>query len=379
MPVLSWFRRDRAVSHPDPDARPGGLAPEERISMAARWLIPDSDGETLRDQVLADLRAGRPPRDAEGRTTRDLRAIPLAGEDLSGVDLSGLDLTEADLAGANLRNARLSRAVLRHATLVGATLEGAELLGADLSGANLNDCHAARAGFGRTTARRTSFFNAHLEGATFTDALLTGSDFRAAHLRGARLRKADLREADFSRADLREADLGMSAVAGALFERADLRGARLRALEGYRRASWIGVDLRGVDFTGAYALRRHVMDENYLYEFRTRSRWSAFLYWLWWLTSDCGRSLWRWAAWNALVMVGFAALFSRAGIQVGHPPTALTPLYYSVVTFTTLGYGDVVPVTPAAQALAMLEVVLGYLGLGGLLAILANKMARRAE
>ena len=378
MPLLNWLRRDRAVSR-DPEARPGGLSPEKRIPMAARWLIPDSDGETLRDQVLADLRAGRSPRDAEGKPTTDLRAIPLAGKDLSGLDLTGLDLTEADLSGANLKNARLSRAVLRYAVLMGATLEGAELLGADLSGANLNDCRAVRAGFGRIEARGASFFNAQLDGSTFIDAVLSGADFRAARLRGARLRKADLREADFSRADLREADLGLSTVAGASFERADLRGARLRALQGYRRASWIGVDLRDVDFTGAYSLRRHVMDENYLFEFRTRSRWSAFLYWLWWLTSDCGRSLWRWAAWNFLVMGFFALAYARAGVQAAHPHTALTPLYYSVVTFTTLGYGDVVPVTATAQVLAMVEVVLGYLGLGGLLAILANKMARRAE
>jgi voltage-gated potassium channel Kch len=54
-------------------------------------------------------------------------------------------------------------------------------------------------------------------------------------------------------------------------------------------------------------------------------------------------------------------------------------LYYSVVTLTTLGYGDVVPASPTAQVLAMCEVVLGYVMLGGLLSIFSNKMSRRAD
>ena len=49
------------------------------------------------------------------------------------------------------------------------------------------------------------------------------------------------------------------------------------------------------------------------------------------------------------------------------------------VTLTTLGYGDVLPKTPTAQVLAMLEVVTGYVMLGGLLSIFSSKMARRAD
>ena len=44
-----------------------------------------------------------------------------------------------------------------------------------------------------------------------------------------------------------------------------------------------------------------------------------------------------------------------------------------------LGYGDVVPASIPAQILAVFQALLGYVGLGGLLSILANKMARRAD
>ena len=36
-------------------------------------------------------------------------------------------------------------------------------------------------------------------------------------------------------------------------------------------------------------------------------------------------------------------------------------LYYSFVTLTTLGYGDIFPVTTAAKACAILEAVIGQL------------------
>jgi uncharacterized protein YjbI with pentapeptide repeats len=371
---------------PHPAPRPPGdthfsLTPEQRAPLAARWLRCDDEGVRLRDRALEQLRRGGllSPGDAPGDTPRDLRALPLAGEDLAGLELAGYDLSWADFTGASLNGARLGGARLVGAVLTGADLEGAELLAADLRGANLNECRAPRVGFGKADLREASLFGAHLQGATFTHSTLAGVDLRAADLTGSRLREADLRGANLSRAVLRGADLGLSRVAGARFDHADLRSARLRALDRFWQASWIGVDLRDVDFTGAYMLRRHVLDENYLFEFRSRGRVSAALYRLWWATSDCGRSLLRWTLCNFALMGLFALIYTRVGLDYGDHPTPLSPLYYSVVTFTTLGFGDVVPATPTAQALAMVEVILGYVGLGGLLAILSNRMARRAD
>ena len=53
-------------------------------------------------------------------------------------------------------------------------------------------------------------------------------------------------------------------------------------------------------------------------------------------------------------------------------------LYYSVVTFTTLGFGDIVPLTNGARLAVGAEVVCGYVMLGGLISIFANKLARRS-
>jgi voltage-gated potassium channel Kch len=72
-------------------------------------------------------------------------------------------------------------------------------------------------------------------------------------------------------------------------------------------------------------------------------------------------------------------LMGPNSFDVKHLPWTIgSMIYYSVVTFTTLGFGDIVPKTPGAAWLVMVEVILGYIMLGGLISILATKLARRS-
>ncbi len=180
-------------------------------------------------------------------------------------------------------------------------------------------------------------------------------------------------------ASTRLAHLKDSDLDHANFELADLRGARLLVINHFESASWIGADIRGIDVRGAYIVRRHIMDENFLYEFRRQGKASEYLYWIWWLTSDCGRSLTRWALFVLGVASIFALAYSLVDVDWGENRTPFTPFYFSIVTLTTLGYGDIAPLSVPAQILSIFEALFGYVGLGGLLSILANKMARRAD
>ena len=47
--------------------------------------------------------------------------------------------------------------------------------------------------------------------------------------------------------------------------------------------------------------------------------------------------------------------------EVGNAPGALTWIYYSFVTLTTMGYGDITPVHPIARSLATSEALAGQL------------------
>ena len=320
------------------------------------------------------------PAEAEGiDLDGDLVGADLAGADLAGADLSGRDLTGADLSGADLTEARLLGTCLRNAILVEAKLEQAQVLGADLTGADLTHADAFSVMFGRSNLTDAVLFNATLNDATFSHADLTGADLRTANLQDARLREANLVRADFSRAQMKGADLTQANVDHAVFRDTDLSRSRVKAVTGYSSADWIGIDILDADFAGAYMVRRTIMDQNYLYEFRHKNKLNSVIYQIWSITSDCGRSFLRWALWTAVIAVIFAVVYGFVDIDYGDYETSLSPLYYSVVTMTTLGYGDVLPASTSGQIVAMIQVVLGYVMLGGVLSIFATKMGRRAE
>jgi len=130
---------------------------------------------------------------------------------------------------------------------------------------------------------------------------------------------------------------------------------------------------------------RKVRDDMFLLKFKDEHPcWFN----IWWLFADFGRGFLRWALWSILIAVFFALLFHNFFYLVDRTTfdskyihetwSGLSFIYYSVVTFTTLGFGDIVPKPGLLQFLVMLEVILGYVMLGGLISILANKLARRS-
>jgi hypothetical protein len=58
---------------------------------------------------------------------------------------------------------------------------------------------------------------------------------------------------------------------------------------------------------------------------------------------------------------------------------ALTFIYFSLTTLSTLGYGDILPVTPVAQHLSVLLCIAGQLYLAILLALLVGKYLNPAQ
>jgi voltage-gated potassium channel Kch len=74
------------------------------------------------------------------------------------------------------------------------------------------------------------------------------------------------------------------------------------------------------------------------------------------------------------VIVAFAILFQ---LTQTNAKSFWDPLYFSFVTFTTLGYGDIVPISGIAKLLVILESFAGYIMGGLLVAILARKVMGR--
>lgn len=299
------------------------------------------------------------------------------GADLSGRDFSGRDLSGVDFSRANLAGARFFGSNLRGATLFEVQAAGAEFACADLTGAILVGGSFERAGFGRTTLNNVDARDGNFEEATFGEASLSGAMFALADLGGARLRDADLSGCDFERAKLSDAELVGANVTRASFNGADLRRSKLGGLRCYRMAQWVGADVRELEPFGVALLCDEIRDQNFIDEFRRQSKAHEVAYRIWWLTSDCGRSVVRWSVCSFVLAGLFAAIYPFVGVDFGEHETWLSPLYFSIVTFTTLGYGDILPVTAAAQATVIVEVILGYTMLGGLLALITSKFTRR--
>jgi len=351
-------------------------------AVPAEPATPDTSAhEPSANEPASDLDLLRSRRDGGERlpapeTPLRMPDARLIGADLAGLDLSRCDFSGADLSLADLRGSQLVGTSLQGASLHGAMLDDCELLQAALSGADLSEASCQRTGFGGADLTDASCISATLDGATLTHATLRGADFRASSLRGARIVGVDLDEVVLDTADLREADLSDVVAGTASFHGADLREARLRGMSDYKRADWVGADVRHADFCGAWLLRAHILDANYLAEFRRQSRAHEWVYRFWWVTSDCGRSVGRWACWTVMLCLVYALAYQF--VELDGAGESIDTLYFSIVTFTTLGYGDVLPESVPAKMLVASEVVLGYMALGGVLSIMSTKMGTRA-
>jgi hypothetical protein len=129
------------------------------------------------------------------------------------------------------------------------------------------------------------------------------------------------------------------------------------------------------------SFHRWIENEVYLNEFKGRHRYISLA---WYLLSDYGRSWILWGIWCLAVALGlFPAIYGTASIFVDKLFSIPTVewydyFYFSVVTFSSLGFGDIAPVHWLGKAIAMLEILTGYGMLGGLIGIIAGRLIRRA-
>ena len=360
------------------------------------------------------------------------------------IDLSGLNLREARLdriqtASLDLSHADLSYAHLPYATLSNTSFDHAVFDGADLSHSKFWSGSAPEASFWDAVLEETVLSGANLVGANFTNANLRHANLEGADLSGAALWRADLEQANLGgarlsranmteinlfqanlhRCDLKGSNLYGARVSQALLDEADLRFADLRRANltdanvteiRYNKASrYRGIRVK--DCYGSPRFTRTANDQNYIEELRAKE-WDPFaryrrkdsadasgrrlpgpwplgewLYWLWFISSDCGRSLLRWTTMALSIAVvfgmGFYSLGEEAFAFNGQGGKRLewglqTMIYYSVSIFAKVSTGQVTPVSFAAEVLVMLAGISGLVILGGLATILADKVARRA-
>jgi hypothetical protein len=249
------------------------------------------------------------------------------GEEGKQADLSNTILDGKEMEHVNLEGADLRKAVFSKANLIGANLAEADLRKADLHGADLR--------------------SAHLMGANFQEAFLGEANLRKAYLHRANFEKSDVIRVKFSRG----------------------------------RYKYLGINTTGC--FGSQQFKRFAQDQSFLDELLIGNIRQKILYWTWLIFADRGRTPWFWMGWSAFFPLGFALVFyyhlGSSAFDLEHLCWNLNSMiYYGVVTFTTLGFGDIKPLTNETALWVMAEVILGYIMLGGLISILATIIARRS-
>jgi len=137
----------------------------------------------------------------------------------------------------------------------------------------------------------------------------------------------------------------------------------------------------GEEATARYpVLSRQIRDDMYLLDFQKRH---PCWYKIWQCFANCGRKFKNLVIWCIVLMSIFAAIYcwfphAIKPDYINNSLPVVSYIYYSIVTFSTLGFGDIVPLTWWMQLIVASEVIFGYIMLGGLISILANKLARRS-
>ncbi len=354
----------------------------------------------------------------------DLTDAFLEGTVFTNAALGGADLTEAHLEDADLIETTLHNANLIDANLRKATLTDADLTGSTLTRTNFQDATLEGATLEEATLKETNLADAELHEARPADSRLLnlhlnpGTDFgeRCGYDRDA---------AELFPAAVESTEPGLiRSIAYHVTDHlprslASVAGWPTATLRGYRRWRF----LRRVDDEAAeeiadqydkaqttYRTYEQLARENALpgkispqfvrgKDARRKQALAEGDTWTWaWLATQrwitgYGESPWRVVATSLAVILAFGLAYPFVGgiedagvhyelanvADVASPTgvsALLRGLYFSIITFTTIGYANVAPIGVGSRLLVGLESFTGAALLALLVAVLARRLTR---
>ena len=358
-------------------------------------------------------------------------ALSFANTSLREADLPGANLFRADLTDANLGGADLTDAYLSRADLPGADLGDADMTGVDARNATF-DTSTRRIPLGgprrpgNPTADNTPTPRYGIAKDAVERGLITAHDVSKYHsypnLEDAICENADFRGAEFTNARLYQADLTNARINAetkfdnqtetTIYERDHtLNGWFTKTTDtGAKAGAWVHRRLERLLKNNALSERSRESHVRKQEAERTHHCWSAdwpptngdsLSHWGRWTVLTLsggltrhGESLRRVVVWAIGVVLTAAFLFPWVGgfhsqskdhtfrlvlggpVDIGEIVTTYgQSLYFSVITFSTIGYGDLSPRGVGSQVLVGLESLLGAL----LVALFIFVLGRRTE
>ena len=299
----------------------------------------------------------------------DLQEWNLRGLTLSSIgnranfekaNLSAAELQEAGLACAKLEEANLFSADLQRADLEGANLQKAILYEADLRGADLNGADLQKAILVRANLQKTDLTGSNLRDAEFSEETI---------LKDARLFQCRLENSTMKRA---HNQLDKIVIQEREKKYSEARDVYLM-LKNYFRQEGL------YEISGEYYYREKLMERACN---RGNGEWRKwFLNHLLGKIAGYGERPGRVILWWAIIISLSALVYwvsdgIMAGNNICYDPTPLEAVYFSGVTFTTLGFGDLAPKPGVFQIFAFGEALLGAIFMAMFIFVFARKMTR---
>lgn len=209
-------------------------------------------------------------------------------------------------------------------------------------------------------------------------------DLRGFNFSNKNISHLNLTNCDFFRADFYKADCSYSDFSNSWLSEANLKSANfqwckmtkviLDNVNYNEKTNFNGVDLSSINFTMSTLFQDLALSQQRISDLK---RQNPFLAKVLSVTTDYGRSLSRWLLWCIGMIVLFAIIYSKFDLTISTQaihPNIWNNLYFSIVTFTTVGYGDITPIDGIGKTIAMFEIGMGYLMGGLLIAILTKKV-----
>jgi hypothetical protein len=301
---------------------------------------------------------------------------------------------------------------IHEGTIDGANLQGIEFSGGAFKYASFHETNLKEATLQAILIEEADFIDTNLEGAKLYNIVLQGADFFGVNLKEAYLSDVNLAQAKMTYCNLQATYLNDIVLREVNFFGSELIGAFLDGafLNDARNLTWAQIYHIGEEKNRSwesardgYRLLKNYFHQQGQYEDEAKAyyreklmaqkqAWKETKIWKWfWLfvlntLAGFGEKLWK------TVVSAFITIFFFAGIYcwgtnagwgklvhgtAGHIKDFWHCLYFSVVTFATLGFGDIAPAFSSKAAIAaVFEVILGYVFLGMLITIIARKFGR---
>ncbi len=275
----------------------------------------------------------------------------------------------------------------------GELMEGFHLARANLEGVNLVR-HGDKQGYSlaRADLYRANLRGAHLFKLDLSEASLMKADCREANLHFANLNDANLLGARFDKAKIENIEWGKRLLHEKMGYEALKAKRHKEAMDYFEQGEEICRHLRKVgefqglfELSGAFFYKEMIMRRMQMPLFSAQ-RWVSAM-----VDRFCGygEKPSRVIIFSLSFVVACACLYFMMGIGAGNELlkfrleqdaatniiTFFKTLYFSVVTFTTLGYGDIVPIGPS-KVLAAIEAFTGSFTLALFVVVFVKKMTR---